>query len=161
MFGYKAHGPTVSKEVTRREFLASGVQYLSFIPLLGFFRSSLFRPSHSSLQKLGRNLDSPDDVVTVYKMAPLAGTKYGKAEMNHMANKIFPSIKAAKAHRPHKGFLYGLKAVPLPASLISGMDKYALFGSRKDFDRRVLSDRQHWQLLGIRTNAIFSIVKNA
>jgi hypothetical protein len=30
-------------------------------------------------------------------MVPLPGRKYDKAELRHMANKIFPSIEAARA----------------------------------------------------------------
>jgi hypothetical protein len=161
MFGQQPHGPAGNKEVTRREFLANGVQFLGLIPLLGFFGSFLFRPTHSSLQRLGRSLDSPDDVLTVYKMVPLLGIKYNKAEIGHMANKIFPSIEAAHAHRPHRGFLYGLKAVPLPNSIVGGMDKDTLFYNRKDFDQRVLSDKHYWQRLGVNVSVIFGVVKNA
>jgi hypothetical protein len=81
--------------------------------------------------------------------------------MRHMANKIFPSIAAARARRPHRGFLYGLKSVPLPRSLINGMDQYALFCNRKDFDQRVRADRHHWQRLGVDVDTVFGIVKNA
>jgi hypothetical protein len=94
-------------------------------------------------------------------MVPLPGLKYGKAEMRHMANKVFASIEAARARRPHKGFLYGLKPVPLPASLVNGMNHYALFCNRKDFDQRVRTDRHHWQHLGIDVSAVFDTVKNA
>jgi hypothetical protein len=160
MFGYKAHGPTEGKDVTRREFLASGAQYLGFISL-GVFGSSLFRSAHSSQQKSGRNLNSPDEVVTVYKMVPLPRIKYDKAEINHMANKIFPSIAAAHAHRPHRGFLYGLKAVPLPNLLVVGTNQNTLFCGRKDFDQRVRTDRRYWQHLGVDTDAVFGVVKNA
>ena len=158
MFGHKTHGPAGNKEVTRREFLAIGTKFLGAIPLLGFFGSLLLRPTRSSLVK---TLSSSDGMVTVYKMVPLLSIKYNKAEIRHMANKIFPSIEAAKAHRPHHGFLYGLKPVPLPVSMIGGADKQVLFANRKDFDQRVLSDRRYWQHLGVDVNTVFGVVKNA
>ena len=106
-----------------------------------------------------RNLDR--DPISVYKMVPLPSIKYDNAEMRHMANKIFPSVAAARARRPHRGFIYGLKTVPLPRSLINGTDQNTLFCSRKDFDQRVRADRRHWQRLGIDVDTVFSTVMNA
>ena len=94
-------------------------------------------------------------------MVPLPGIKYNTAERRHMSNKIFPSIDAARAHRPHRGFVYGLKAVPLSNLSVHGMDTYTLFCNRKDFDQRVLSDGHYWQRLGIDMNAVFSVVMSA
>jgi hypothetical protein len=93
-------------------------------------------------------------------MVPLPGRKYGKAETSHMANKIFPSMEAARARRPHAGFVYGLKTVPLPPSLVKGLDAYSLFCNRKDFDQRVRRDLHHWQSLGLDVNAVFGVVSN-
>ena len=158
MFGHKTHGPAGNKDVTRREFLSTGLTFLGAIPLLGFFGGLLLRPTRSSWLK---TLNSSDGVVTVYKMVPLPGIKYDKAEICHMANKIFPSIAAAHAHRPHRGFLYGLKAVPLPRSLVNDTNGNVLFCGRKDFDQRVRTDQHLWRHLGVDVAAVFSIVKNA
>lgn len=94
-------------------------------------------------------------------MVQLPGLKYGKAELRHMANKIFPSIEAARARRPHKGFLYGLKIVTLPSALVGGVDRGTLFCDRKDFDQRVRRDRHHWRNLGVDADAVFGTVMNA
>jgi len=116
---------------------------------------------HSFFERAWQQRDLTGAPITVYKMVPLPGIKHGNAEVHHMANKIFPNITAARARRPHRGFLYGLKLVSLSASFVGGMDEATLFGNRKDFDKRVHSDCRHWQRLGVDVNSLFSVVKNA
>jgi hypothetical protein len=145
----------------RRGFLQAAAKFLAAIPFLGFFSGSAFASQSDFYEKAWERRDCAADPVTVYKMVPLPGLKYGKAETRHMANKIFPSIEAARARRPHGGFLYGLKAVPLPRPLINGMDEQTLFYNRKDFDQRVHADRHHWRDLDIDTTAVFDVVRNA
>ena len=162
MSDQKIQGLKGDPEVTRREFLAKGTKLLGFVPLLGLFSGSLFRLRPDFYKKAWPGRDFSADLVTVYKMVPLSGLKYGKAEAHHMANKIFPSIDAARACRPHKGFLYGLKAVPLPGALVNGVDGAALFCGRKDLDQRIRTDRHHWQHLGVDIDTVFGVVmKNA
>ena len=160
MFGHKSHGPAGERPVTRREFVATAAQFLAAIPFFGFFSRSAFGFQADFYEDAWQRRDCAADPVTVYKMVPLPGCKYDKAETRHMANKIFPSIEAARARRPHRGFLYGLKPVPLPRSLVNGMDRDALFCSRKDFDQRVNTDRHHWRNLDIDTTAVFDVVRN-
>jgi hypothetical protein len=164
----QAHRPNIrgidgvsGQPLDRRGFLQTAAKLLVTIPFFGFFSSSLLKSHVDLFQKARLCRDSSPDPVTVYKMVPLTGVKYDNAEIRHMANKIFPSIAAARARRPHRGFLYGLKVVPLPASLVNGMDGYTLFCNRKDFDRRVRTDQHHWQRLGVDVNAVLSVVKNA
>jgi hypothetical protein len=161
MFGQKAHGPAGKSEVTRREFVATGIGFLGSLSIVGLLSRSFLKPKSDFYEKALRGRDFSGISATVYKMVPLPGRKYDKAETNHMANKIFPSIEAARARRPHRGFLYGLKAVPLPRSLVNGMDQYTLFCHRKDFDQRVRRDLHHWQALGVDVNAVFGVVANA
>jgi hypothetical protein len=161
MFGQKAHGPTGSKEVTRRGFLITGATFLGAIPLLGFIGGSFFRLHQSFYQKAWRNRNLAGKPVTVFKMVPLPNCRYANADLPHMANKIFPSIEAARARRQHKAFFYGLKQIDLPRPLVNGMDGYTLFCDRKDLDYRVRTDRRHWQRLGIDVDSVFSMVRNA
>jgi hypothetical protein len=160
MFGHKPYGPAGDSPVTRREFVTTAAKFLGAIPFLGFFSNSVFGSQPDFYEKAWERRDCAADPVTVYKMVPLPGLKYGKAETRHMANKIFPSIEAARARRPHGGFLYGLKTVPLPRPLINGMDGQALFCGRKDFDQRVHADHHHWRDLDIDTTAVFNVVRN-
>jgi len=51
--------------------------------------------------------------------------------------------------------------VPLPRSMVNGMDQYTLFCHRKDFDQRVGRDLHHWQSLGVDVNAVFGVVASA
>jgi hypothetical protein len=161
MSGYRTHGPAGKSEITRREFVATGVGFLGSLSIFGLLRQSYLKSQPNFYEKALQGRDFFGAPATVYKMVPLPGHKYDKAEMNHMANKIFPSIEAARARRPHRGFVYGLKAVPLPRSLINGMDQYTLFCHRKDFDQRVRRDLHHWQNLGVDVNAVFGVVANA
>jgi hypothetical protein len=161
MFGLKAHGPAGDRPVTRREFVTTAAKFLGAIPFLGFFSGRVFGSQIDFYENAWQRRDCSADPVTVYKMVPLPGRKYDKAETRHMANKIFPSIDAARARRPHRGFLYGLKPVPLPRSLVNGMDQQALFCTRKDFDQRVHADRHHWRNLDIDITAVFDVVRNA
>jgi hypothetical protein len=160
MFGHTSHGPAGQSPVTRREFVATGVSFLGFLSVFGLLKRSLFRPEPGFYEKALQHRDFSGSSVTVYKMLPLPGRKYDNAELRHMANKIFPSIDAARARRPHRGFIYGLRAVPLPPSLVNGMDQYTLFCHRKDFDQRVRRDLHHWQALGVNVNAVFGVVAN-
>lgn len=99
--------------------------------------------------------------ITVYKMVPLPGYRYSKADLAHMANKIFPTPEAALARRQHATFFYGLKAVSLPRSAVNGLNRQILFLTRKDFDARGKTDRRHWTRLGISVDTAFQIVRNA
>jgi hypothetical protein len=134
---------------------------LGSLSIFGFLRRSFLKLKPDFYEKALQRRDFSGPSATVYKMVPLPGRKYDKAETHHMANKIFPSIEAARARRPHRGFLYALKAVPLPRLLVNGMDQYTLFCNRKDFDQRVRRDLHHWQALGIDTDAVFGVVRNA
>jgi hypothetical protein len=145
----------------RRGFLQTAARFLVSIPLLGFFGSSLLKLHPDLCQKASSPQTFSAGPITVYRMVPLPGLKYDKAETRHMANKIFPSIEAARARRPHRGFLYGLKAVSLPCSLINDTAQGTLFCNRKDFDQRVRTDRRHWQNLGVNVDAVFGIVGSA
>jgi hypothetical protein len=163
MFGHKSHGPAGESPVTRREFVATSIGFLGSLSIFGLLSRSFLKlklkPDFYDKALQRRDFSGPS--ATVYKMVPLPGHKYDKAELRHMANKIFPSIEAARARRPHRGFLYGLRAVPLPCSLVNGMDQHKLFCHRKDFDQRVRRDLHHWQALGIDTAAVFGVVRNA
>jgi hypothetical protein len=161
MFGYKAHGPAGEREISRRDFVATSVGFLGSLFVLGLLRRSFLKPKPDFYTKALQNRDFSGGSATAYKMVPLPGHKYDKAETSHMANKIFPSIEAARARCPHRGFQYALKAVPLPRSLVNGMDEYTLFCHRKDFDRRVRRDLHHWQNLGLDVNAVFGVVATA
>jgi hypothetical protein len=161
MFGYKTPGPTGKQEVTRREFLATGAKIFGFIPLLGFFSGPQFRFRLNFYQKAWQRRDFSAAPVTVFKMVALPGQTYSKADAPHMANKIFPSLEAARARRQHKAFFYGLKRVELPRSLVNGMDGDTLFCRRKDLDCRVVKDRRHWQRLGVDVEKVFCVVRNA
>jgi hypothetical protein len=134
---------------------------LGSLSIVGLLRRSLFKLQPDFYVKALQRRDFSGISATVYKMVPLPGRKYDKAETNHMANKIFPSIEAARARRPHRGFLYGLKAVPLPRPLVNGMDQYTLFCHRKDFDQRVRRDLHHWQALGVEVSAVFDVIRSA
>jgi hypothetical protein len=147
--------------VTRRVFLTTAATFIGTIPILGLIGRSLLPLRRNSYQQAAARHDLCSDPISVYKMVPLPGIKYDKAEMRHMANKIFPSVAAARARRPHRGFLYGLKPIALPRSLTNGMDQCALFCNRKDFDQRVRADRRHWQRLGVDVDTVFSVVRNA
>jgi hypothetical protein len=147
-------------QVTRRGFLVTGVSFLGSLSMFGLLNRSFLKSQPSFYKKALQNRDFSGSPATVYKMVPLPNHKYDKADINHMANKIFPSIEAARARRPHHGFVYGLKTVPLPRSLVNGMDQYALFCHRKDFDQRVRRDLHHWQSLGVDVNAVFGVVAN-
>ena len=162
MFGQQTDGPTREKhEVTRREFLTAGAKILGLASLIGFVGRSVFQFGRNFYQKawLRRNLTAGS--VTVYKMVALPGRTYAKCDPKHMANKIFPSIEAARARRQHAAFLYGLKRIDLPSALVNGMDQRALFCGRKDLDVRVATDRRHWQRLGIDIDAVFHVVRDA
>jgi len=161
MFGRISHGPAGKNEVTRREFLATSISFLGSISILGLLKQSFLKSSPSFYEKALQGRDFSGASATVYKMVPLPGRKYNRAEVSHMANKVFPSIEAARARRPHPGFLYALKAVPLPRTLVNGMDEHALFCHRKDFDQRVRRDLHHWQNLGLDVNAVFGVVSSA
>ncbi len=161
MFGHTSHGPAGRSPITRREFVATSVSFLGSLSLLGFLGRSFLKPQSDFYEKALQNRDFSGASATVYKMVPLPGHRYDRADISHMANKIFPSIEAARARRPHRGFLYGLKAVPLPRPLVNGMDEYTLFCHRKDFDQRVRRDLHHWQNLGLDVNAVFGVVRNA
>jgi hypothetical protein len=149
------------ERINRRQFLYTGFGLFGVGSLLAFLRLPQFSLRSDFYQKALARRDLNSGPITVYKMVPLPGIKYGNAERRHMANKIFANIEAARAHRPHRGFLYGLKPIPLPAALVNGMDQCTLFYSRKDFDQRVRTDQRHWQRLGIGVNAVFDTVKNA
>lgn len=160
MFG-QSQGPAGQSPLSRREFVASAVGLPGSFSVFALLKRSLFRPEPGFYEKALQHRDFSGPFATVYKMVPLPGRKYDKAETNHMANKIFPSIDAARARRPHRGFVYGLKAVPLPRSLVNGMDQYTLFCHRKDFDQRVRRDLHHWQALGVDVTAVFGVIANA
>src|SRR5208282_5965949 len=102
MFGQTTHGLTGNGEVTRRKFLATGVGLLGSLSIFGLLRRPFLKPVFYT--KALQNRDFSGASATVYKMVPLPGHKYDKAETRHMANKIFPSIEAARARRPHRGF---------------------------------------------------------
>ena len=161
MFGQTIHGLKGNAEVTRRKFLATGVGLFGSLSIFGLLRRSFLKPQAGFYTKALQNRNFSGPSTTVYKMVPLPGHKYDKAETSHMANKVFPSIEAARARRPHRGFVYGLKAVPLPRSMVNGMDQYTLFCHRKDFDQRVRRDLHHWQSLGVDVNAVFGVVASA
>jgi hypothetical protein len=161
MFGHKLRGGTGNETVTRREFLATGAKLASAIPILGFLGDPLFQLRLNFYQKAWLRRNLPGDPITVYKMVALPGRTYAKADPKHIANKIFPTIEAARARRQHKAFFYGLKRIDLPRTLVNGMDKYTLFCNRKDFDCRVATDRRHWQRLGVNIDAVFTVVRNA
>jgi len=150
-----------SEPLNRRHFLRTTAKFLAALPLFGLFGASLLKLRPSFYQKAWLRRDFSANPVTVFKMVPLPGVKYGNAEIRHMANKIFPSIDAARARRQHPGFLYGLKKIVLPRSQTNGMDEYTLFCGRKDLDARVASDRRHWQRLGIDIDQVFSVIRNA
>jgi hypothetical protein len=149
------------RPLDRRGFLQAAAKFLAAIPFLGFFSGSVFGSQPDFYENAWQRRDCAADPVIVYKMVPLPGCKYDKAEVRHMAHKIFPSIDAARARRPHRGFLYGLKAVPLQRPLVNGMDEHALFCGRKDFDQRVHADRHHWRNLDIDITAVFDVVRDA
>jgi hypothetical protein len=163
----KAHRPNIGGDIVsarpldRRGFLQTAATLLAAIPFLGFFGNSPLKLRLGFYQKAWLCRDLSASPITVYKMVPLPGRTYAKADAPHMANKIFPSIDAARARRQHAEFLYGLKKIDLPRSLVNGMDEYSLFCNRKDFDQRVRSDQHHWQRLGVDVNAVFSVVRNA
>ncbi len=149
------------ERINRRQFLYTGFGLFGVGSLLAFLRLPQLSLQSNFYQRALARRDFSGGPIPVYKMVPLPGIKYGNAERRHMANKIFPSVAAARAQRPHRGFLYGLKPVPLPATLVNGMDGYTLFCNRNDFDQRVRTDRHHWQRLGVGVNAVFGVVKNA
>ena len=161
MFGLKAYRPPEDCPVTRREFFSTAAKFFCAIPFVGFFNGSVFGSQSDFYEKAWQRRDCSADPVTVYKMVPLPHRRYDKAEARHMANKIFPSLGAARAHRPHRGFLYGLKPVPLPPVLVNGMDVDTLFCGRKDFDQRVRTDQHHWHSLGVDIDGVFDLVRNA
>jgi hypothetical protein len=107
---------------------------------------------------LQRDFNGP--AVTVYKMVPLSGVRYSKADLAHMEHKIFPSIEAARRCRTHQAFFYGLKAVQLPRSATNGLAKQPLFLTRKAFEPRGRIDRRHWTRLGVSVDNIVSLVRN-
>jgi hypothetical protein len=161
MFGQKLHGPTGKQKVNRRQFLYSFTSLAGIGGLLAFFGPTRFAVRLNFYQKALLRRDYTAGPVVVYKMVPLPDQEYSKADPKHMANKIFPTVEAARARRQHKAFFYGLKPVPLPRTLINGMDKYTLFCNRSDFDYRVAKDRRHWQKLGIKLDSVFNVVRSA
>jgi hypothetical protein len=163
MFGRPPTGPARNEAITRRRFLYTGASLFGLTILGGFIgRSLLAVPAISNFYTRAlsdRNLAGP--AITVYKMVPLAGCRYAKADVTHMASKIFPNIEAARARRQHARFFYGLKSVTLTAAQVNGMDAWKLFCGRKDWDARVAGDVTHWQRLGINTTTIWRAVQRA
>jgi hypothetical protein len=147
--------------IDRRGFLQAAAKFLAVIPFFGFVGNSPIKLGLGFYQKAWQHRDFSAGLITVYKMVPLPGLKYAKADAPHMANKIFPSIDAARARRPHKAFIYGLKRIDLPRTLVNGMGRYPLFCGRKDLDARVASDRRHWRRLGVDMDTVFSVIRNA
>jgi hypothetical protein len=99
--------------------------------------------------------------VVVYKMVPLSGCRYSKADLAHMENKIFPTPEAALARRTHAMQFFGLKPVSIPRAMTNGLGQQVLFLKRKDFDARGKRDRQHWTKLGVSVDNVFLIVRTA
>lgn len=149
------------ERINRRQFLYAGFGLFGVGSLLAFLRVPQLSPRSNFYQKALARRDLSGGPITVYKMVPLPGREYAKADAPHMANKLFPSIEAARARRQHKAFFYGLKRLDLPRSLVNGMDGDTLFCSRKDLDCRVAKDRRHWQRLGIDVEAVFRMMRNA
>jgi hypothetical protein len=118
--------------LSRRAFVRSaGVLVVGLVAINSVVRHALAAAGdwYRRVMRL-RNFSGP--AVTVYKMAPLPGCRYSKADLAHMTNKIFPSPEAALARRQHAMFFYGLKAVSLPRSATNGFDGRVLFLSRKE-----------------------------
>jgi hypothetical protein len=161
MFRHKPHRAIQRRELTRRTFLRSlGVLAVGAVAVNAWVRRAL-ATAGDWYQRVMMLRDFSGPAVTVYKMVPLAGRRYSRADLGHMANKIFPTAEAALARRQHALFFYGLKAVELPRSAVNGFDKWILFLKRKDFDARGHTDRRHWTRLGISVDTAFQFVRDA
>jgi hypothetical protein len=161
MFGLNAHGPAGKREVNRRQFLSLLGSAFGASALFGLFGRAPAPVRSNFYRRAWRQRDFNGEPITVYKMVALPGRKYAKADGPHMANKIFPSLEAARARRQHQAFVYGLKRIELPRPLVNGMDRDTLFCGRKDLDCRVAKDRRHWQRLGVDIEVVFRMVRDA
>jgi hypothetical protein len=106
MFGHKPPGPAGKSScessgpaiVNRRRFLR-GVSLLGIASVFGLLRTSL---THAQLrlnfyQKAWARRNFTAKPIIVYKMVALPDRRYCNADLGHMANKVFPSIEAARA----------------------------------------------------------------
>ncbi len=149
------------ERINRRQFLYAGFGLIGVGSLLAFFRLPQLSLQSNFYRRALARRDLSGGPIPVYKMVPLPGCKYSKADAPHMANKIFPSLEAARGRRQHKAFFYGLKRIDLARSLVNGMGSDTLFCSRRDLDYRVAKDRRHWRRLGVDMEAVFRVVRNA
>ncbi len=161
MFNRITTGLRGVERINRRQFLYTGLGLFGVGSLLAFFRLPQLSLQSNFYQRALARRDLSGGPITVYKMVPLPRCEYSKADAPHMANKIFPSIEAARARRQHTAFLYGLKCIDLPRTLVNGMGSYTLFCTRKDFDYRVATDRRHWQRLEVDVDTVFNVIRNA
>jgi hypothetical protein len=159
VFSQDTHGTSGKHTLSRRHFLRKAASLLGLFSVSGFVVHQFFTAKPKLHQNTSPSNDAPPELLTVYKMVPLRGREYMNAARHHMANKIFPSIEAARARRPHRGFFYGLKPVRLPSALVNNIDVRKLFNGRKDLDLRVVSDRLYCEKLGVEISSIFEIVK--
>ncbi len=158
MYGRNEQKLGTNGQITRRKFLCRAGTLLGFSVAGAFIIRRLFPVAPASYNKGPKQRDFSAAPITVYKMVPLPGYRYYNADRGHMANKIFPSIEAARARRQHPAFFYGLKQVELAPSLVNRVGASDFFGGRKDMDVRVAADRRHCQKLGIDVDNIFEVV---
>ena len=84
--------------------------------------------------------------VQVVTFAPISSRVYRRADLGHMANKIYPDKASALARRPHAGFR--AKLVYTTISLNQPASVEDLFAGRKDLDFRVASDMKRLKEFG-------------
>lgn len=103
----------------------------TFVRTLGAFLGLLFVPLH---QWIGRGLLSQ----TVFRMLPVPGIRYSRADWNHMKNRLFSSRRALVDELPHRGFIFAVEEKPV---LLSRAELDQLFSGRASLDNRRVQDR--------------------
>ena len=84
--------------------------------------------------------------VRVVTFSPIAGRCYRRADLGHMANKIYPDKASALSRRPHAGFRAKLAYTTITVN--EPVSAETLFAGRKDLDFRVASDMKRLQQFG-------------
>jgi hypothetical protein len=92
----------------------------------------------------------------IWRVRPIPGIKYSRADLAHFRYKIYPSVAAAKGRLPHRGLRYQVERFDM--ALPDTVTIHALFGGRKDLDFRVASDVKYVQGLGLDAEVVAGLV---
>lgn len=109
------------QQISRRGFVARVTVLLSFL-LIPHYRWLL------------KNLSKQ----RIFRMQPVIGVRYSRADWNHMKNSVFISREALVAELPHRGLVFAIEQLPVS---LSREELDLLFGGRASLDERHLRDR--------------------